>query len=97
VVIKEAKMESAERRVYLHVHYHPNNPSCSTIQNLWRQHVASPPGIFSLNTMTSNWGVEIPVDQLTIAFHRASTLGNLLSYRKIAHRTGSNVSSSMKD
>ena len=44
VTIKEAKKEAAERSVYLHVPFHPNNPSSSTIQNLWRTHVAAPAG-----------------------------------------------------
>ena len=94
LAIVEAKKVTAERSVYLHVPYHPNNPSSSTIQSLWRMHVAAPTGELPLNMMHSNSGAEIPVDQLTIAFHRAPNLGNLLSYRKIAHQTGSNVSSS---
>jgi len=98
VAIKEAKQEAAERSVYMHVPFHPNNPSSSTIQSIWRMYVAAPIGELPLNMMQNNAGAEICVDQLTIAFHRAPNLGNLLSYyRRIAHQTGSNVSSSIKD
>ena len=99
MAIKEAKKEATERSMYLHVPFYSNNPSMSTIQNLWRKHVAAPAGEFPLNIMSNNLGAAIPVDQLPITFHRhrAPNLGNLLSYRKIAHRTRSNVSSSIED
>ncbi len=35
----------------------------------------------------------IPVEQLTVAWHRPPNLGNLLSYRKLHNRTGLKVSS----
>ena len=71
VAIKEAKQKAAERSVYLHVPFHPNNPSSSTIQSLRRVHVAAPTGELPLNMMQHDAGAEIPMDQLTIAFHRA--------------------------
>ena len=97
MAIKEAKKEATERSMYLHVPFYLNNPSSSTTQNLWRKHVAAPAGELPLNIMSNNLGDVIPVDQLPITFHRAPNLGNLLSYRKIAHRTRSNVSSSIED
>jgi hypothetical protein len=91
--IKDDKEEASKRRVYLHLQYNPDDPSSKVIQSLWRRHVSSPSGELPLNEMTNNAGKEIEVDQLTIAYHRAPNLGNLLSYRKIAKRTGSKVSS----
>jgi len=91
--IKDEKEEASKRRVYLHLQYNPDDPSSRVIQSLWRRHVSSPSGELPLNEMTNNAGKEIEVDQLTIAYHRAPNLGNLLSYRKITKRTGSKVSS----
>ena len=96
-ITKEKKLETAERSVYLHLPYHPDNPPSSAIQRLWRQHVASPQGTLPLNQMCNNQGAEIPVDQLTIAFHRAPNLGEILSYRNITIRNGPKVSSFCKD
>jgi len=94
---KLEKAEAAKRRVYLHIPYHPNNPPPSTIQRHWRHCVAEPPGELPLNKMRNKEGQEVPVDQMIIAHHRAPNLGNLLSYRKIAHREGPKVSSFHKD
>jgi len=92
-IIKDGKEEASKRRIYLHVPYHQDEPSSKVIQSLWRHHVLSPSGELPLNKMTNSAGKEIEVDQLTIAYHRAPNLGNLLSYRKIAKRAGSKVSS----
>ena len=90
---KLEKAEAAERRVYLHIPYHPNNPSSSSIQQLWSRCVASSPGQIPLNKMLNKQGAEIPVDKMIIAYHRAPNLGNLLSYGKIAKRNWPKVSS----
>jgi hypothetical protein len=87
------KKQQAERRVFLHVPFHPDNPTASTIQRIWRETVAEPPGMKPLNQMTNIGGAEVAVDKLIIANHRAPNLGNLLSYRKIADRQGPKVSS----
>lgn len=92
-----AKIEAAQRSVYFHLTYHPNDPPSRTIQRLWREFVAEPMDGLPLNKMENLQGFEIPVDKLTIAYHRAPNLGNLLSYRKIDKRTGPKVSSFVKD
>ena len=93
ITAKEEKALAAKRRAYLHVPYHPNNPSAHVIQHHWKQCVAEPPGMLPLNEMENLAGAKVPVDKLIIAYHRAPNLGNLLSYRKIANRTGPEVSS----
>ena len=90
---KMKRKKHQKERVYLNLPYDPDNPSSKVIHSLWRSHVSSPSGELPLNNMTNNVGVEIEVDQLTIAYHRKPNLGNLLSYRKIAKRAGSKVSS----
>lgn len=69
--------------IFLHLNYHPNNPSASEIQVAWRTHVLSPPGKQSLSNLTNRDGYRIPIKKLTIAYSRAPNLGNLLSCRKL--------------
>ena len=98
VVLKTAaKKEALERRAYLHLPYHPDNPPSRFVQKIWRRYVAEPQGEKPINKMKNYRGAEIPLDQLIIAYHQAPNLGNLLSYRKIEKRTGSKVSSFCKD
>lgn len=90
---KKQRSAAAARQVYLHLPYHPDNPSPGTIQRLWREHVSYPPGDTPLTEMKNKEGHSIEVDRMVIAFHRAPNMGNLLSYRKIAQRSGPKVSS----
>ena len=91
----KSKKETAQRqRVFLHLPYHSSNPSSRTIQKLWAERVANPPDQPSLSGLTNEQGYNIPIKQLTIAWHRPPNLGNLLSYRKLNNRTpGLKVSS----
>ena len=90
---KSKKETAHRRRVFLHLPYHPANPSSKVIQKLWAERVAKPPNQPPFNCLTNESGYNIPVEQLTIAWHRPPNLGNLLSYRKLNNRTGLKVSS----
>lgn len=90
---KMRQAEASRRRVYLHVPYHPANPSARQLQRIWQEHVFHPRGGTPLNTLTNFNGHPIPIDRLIIAQHRAPNLGNLFSYRKICKRSGLKVSS----
>lgn len=89
----EKKRLASKRQVYLHVPYHPGNPTSRDLQRLWRNIVFHPKGKRPLNLCTNSLGYEIPVDRMIIAYHRAPNLGNMLSYRKICNRSGPKVSS----
>ena len=90
---KSKKETAHRRRVFLHLPYHPSSPSSKTIQKLWATRVATPPNQPPLHCLTNEGGYSIPIEQLTIAWHRPPNLGNLLSYRKLNKRTGLKVSS----
>ena len=90
--LKAEKMEAARRQVFYHVPYHPNNPSSSEIQRLWREIVFAPPGKTQLNHLTSH-GFPIPIDRMIVCYHRAPNLNNLFSYRKLDKIKGLKVSS----
>ena len=69
--------------VLLHLQYHPSNPSTKVIQQLWRQHVLTPPDATPLYQLKNRDGRPIDIRRLTIAYSRAPNLGNLLSCRKL--------------
>jgi hypothetical protein len=93
---KSRKNTAHCRRVFLHPPYHPANPSSKSIQKLWCDVVATPKGQTPLHCLTNQQGYNVPIERLTIAWHRPPNLGNLLSYRKLENRTGLKVSSFVK-
>ena len=86
--IKKAKVGKSNERIFLHIPYHPQNPSSGSIQSLWRNLVLSPPGKENLNQLTNWEGQHVPIKRLTIAYHRNPNLANFNSYRKLSLRTG---------
>ena len=86
--VKSKKGEGQHRRVFLHLPYHPTNPSSKMIQKHWHERVASPKGHPPFHRLTNDQGYDIPIKCLTIAWHRPPSLGNLLSYRKLSNARG---------
>ncbi len=93
---KSRKDTAHHRHVFLHLPYHPANPSSKSIQKLWRDLVATPNGQTPLHCLTNQQGYDVPIKQLTIAWHHPPNLGNLLSYRKLENYTGLKVLSFIK-
>ena len=91
--LKQKKSRISHHCIFLHLPYHPNNPSSHTIQYLWHQIVFQPSGTLPLNQLRNADGELIPIDQMVIAYSRAPNIGNLLSYCKICQCSGSKVSS----
>ena len=91
--LKQKKCRISHRRIFLHLPYHPNNPSSHTIQHLWHQTVFQSPGALPINHLTNSDGELIPIDQMVIAYSRAPNIGNLLSYCKLCQCSGPKVSS----
>jgi len=90
---KQEKLESSRRRVFLHLPYHPQNPSSREIQDLWRGLVSDPALKTPLNRIENYNGNRIPINQLVIAYSRPPNLNNMFSYRKICKLSGPKVSS----
>jgi hypothetical protein len=85
---KKAKVGKSDERIFLHIPYHPQNPSSGFVQNIWRNLVLSPPGKENLNQLTNWEGHHVPIKRLIIAYHRNPNLANLNPYRKLSLRTG---------
>ena len=84
--LKEAKHKAATRRLYLHLEFHPQNPSPKDIQQLFSDVVLKPPGKEPLNEIVGGFGYKIPIDAMIIANHRSPNLGDKFSYRDISKR-----------
>jgi len=83
---KMHKTENACRRLYLHVEFHPQNPTSSDIQQALHECMLQPPGKDRLNQIEV-FGEEVPMDAMIIAYHRAKNLGDIFSYRDISRKT----------
>ena len=77
------KQEAASRRLYLHLEYHPQNPTSQQIQQLFHDIMLHPPGKKWLNELTCA-SEKVPIDAMIIAYHRARNLGDIFSYRDIS-------------
>ena len=80
--IIQTRKDSLSRCVRLHRVFHPDDPSASTIQKLFKETILEPPGKLPLNELENLDQSKIPVDRMMICNHRAPNLGNFLSYRK---------------
>ncbi len=87
-VLKKAKIGKLDEQIFLHLPYHPQNPSSSFVQNLWQTLVSLPPGQEELNRLTNWEGHHVPIKRLIVAYHCNPNLANLTSYRKLSLRTG---------
>jgi hypothetical protein len=90
---KKAKIGKSDKHKFLHIPYHPQNPSSGLIQRLWRDLIYSPPGKKTLNQLKNHFRHRVPVKRLIVAYRCNLNLANLNSYRKLSSRTGLKVSS----
>ena len=91
--LKDLKQEESKRRVFLHLPFHPNDPSSKQLQKVWKETMGSPSGLKPLDRVKTRFGDLMPVSRMTVSYRRALNLGNLLSYRKTCTRSGPKVSS----
>ena len=89
---KQAKKSNGDSRVFLHLPYHPENPSSSTLQKWFRDYISHPPGETPLEDLTNSSNHKIQIKDMTVCYHRHLNLGNVLSYRKLDKRQGPKVS-----
>jgi len=94
---KLQKKEENEKRVILHLKYHPQDPPSSVIQRMFRECILQPQGELPFSELTNQEGRKIPLERLTICYSNHPNLGSMLSYRKICNRKGLKVSSFLQD
>jgi hypothetical protein len=88
---RASRKEEAEACIRLHLTYHPEELPASEIQELWRNHVARPPGETPLPKCVNHLEEEVGFEKLVVAYHRPTNLGNLFGIRDI-HGRGKQVS-----
>jgi hypothetical protein len=67
-----------EKRCFLHLPYHPDDPSSTTVQRLFRQHLLNPPDEPPLPELCNLLDRSIGTNRLIVAYHRPNNLRNLL-------------------
>ncbi len=85
---KKAKVRRLDEQIFLHLPYHPQNPSSGFIQSLWQNLIFMPPGQEELTKMTNHEGHHDSIKKLIVAYHRNPNLANLNLYRKLSTCTG---------
>ena len=91
--MKAEKSRVASERLFLHIKYHPQNPTLTQIQQLFHETVLCPPGEEPIYEIENGCGHKIPIKAMIIANHRAPNLGDKFSYRDISKRNGPPASS----
>jgi hypothetical protein len=69
----------SQRKIFLHLQYHPDDPPSHLIQHIWRQSVANPPDETPLYNMANAEGTPVNLDRLVIAYSRNLNLCNIFS------------------
>ncbi len=74
--IKKVKIGKLDQRIFLHIPYHPQNPSSGFIQKNWQNLVLLLPGKENLNQLTNWEGHHVPIKRLIITYHCNPNLAN---------------------
>jgi hypothetical protein len=64
---KKAKVGRLDEQIFLHLPYHPQNPSSGFIQSLWQNLILLPPGQEELTKLTNHGGHHVPIKRLIVA------------------------------
>jgi hypothetical protein len=89
----EPVQEDTNRRVYLHLPYHPLDPRSADIQRIFRDLLSSPKDDTPIaNICNPPHAAPLNVDRLIVAYHRPRNLRNILFPRKFRGIPGKPVS-----
>jgi hypothetical protein len=82
-----------EERIFLHLPFHPCNPSSQSIQRLFRDVLLSPPNEPLLPDLRNSNDAPVRINRMIVAYHRPYNLKNLLFPRRIKEVPAQLVSS----
>jgi hypothetical protein len=82
-----------EKRCFLHLDYHPEDPSSTVIQQIFRNTMLLPPGEPTLPLLESRRGYRLETNRMIIAYHRPHNLKNILFPRTLKEPDDKPVSS----
>lgn len=84
--LRRQKWIDAQQQLYFHLQYHPEDPPSSTIQSIWQDFVANPPGETPLQDLENDFGDKVGFSKLIVAYSRPLNLKNRFTVRDIAGR-----------
>jgi hypothetical protein len=73
----DKKWYKHEKRYFLHLPFHPDDPSSRVIQRLFCQHLLEPTAKPRLPALHNHLDVLIVTNRMIIAYHRPNNLWNL--------------------
>jgi len=74
--------------LFLHVYFHPANPSSRVIQQIFRNTLLNGQDGFTSRRILNHNGNIFSTDRLIVAYHRPRNLGNRLSNRRLSFQRG---------
>ena len=77
-----------ESKIFLHLDFNPNDPSCRNIQALVQKTLMHPPSEPTLAQVTNGKGGCIGIEQSVIAYHHLKNIKDKLVPRKFGKRPG---------
>ena len=86
------KQKENNKKVFLHIRFHPNAPPAQELQKAWTQCIANPMYKKPLADVKNRHGKRIGQHRLIVAYNRNPNLSNLLSYKNI-EKFGTSISS----
>jgi hypothetical protein len=75
--------ETEPKPLYLHVDFHPADPSARIIQRTVRQYLTAPKGDVPICQLRNLKGFEFGVQRVIVAYHRPKNLKNYLAPRRL--------------
>ena len=78
-----APKKHQEPALFIHLPFHPCDPSSRLIQKAFDETMGNPKGEPPLASLRNRQGAQLGVRRLTVAYSRPPNLGNLLSIRKL--------------
>jgi hypothetical protein len=85
--------DDQEERIFLHLQYHPYDPSSRTLQRLFREYLRSPANEPELSSLRNGDNVPIGINRMIVAFRRPPNLKNILFPRRLRAVRNAPVSS----
>ena len=69
--------------IFLHLKYHPNNPSSQTCQDVFRSFLLDPQSPYNVTDIKNQNGNTLGINRLIVAYHKPTTLGDNFSVQKL--------------
>jgi hypothetical protein len=90
--VKKKRTETFEKRVFLHVPFHPCDPPSQAIQQIFKTTLLAPDNEPALYTLRNKDNAPVGINRLVVAYHRPRNLKSILTQRRFREKPGFPVS-----